>query len=141
MGTLMLFAAGALLSAALITPAIAHNGSVAHLWQKHVKPKADVRYLQNTKVYVSETVSVAAAYTVTATVDCPVGMQAIGGGVDTDADSLSFSVVSSAPTIGGESLLNASAGKNPSASGWSASVENLDALSAHDIAVGVICSK
>ena len=141
MGSLVLLGVGAMLSVALISPAVAHYGPIAHLWQKHIRPKADVRYLESSNVYVSDPVTVASGDTGTATVDCPAGRQAVGGGVDSDADAISFSVTASGPTIGGDVLLDAVAGKNPRAGGWSATVENLDLTASHDFAVGVICSR
>jgi hypothetical protein len=37
---------GVLLGAALITPALAHYGTLGHLWKEHIRPKADARYVQ-----------------------------------------------------------------------------------------------
>jgi hypothetical protein len=136
-GVLGLIAVAAIVSVALVSPAVAAKGSA---W-KQVRPMADSRYLQNTSVYASDPVSVASGDTDTATADCPAGMQAIGGGVDSDADGITFSVLASGPTVGGETLLAVDVGKNAAATGWSATVENLDMLAAHDFAVGVICAR
>jgi hypothetical protein len=131
-----------LLVGAFVMPATGHvTKSVPHLWTSHIRPRADVRYLQNTKVIVSATASVAALGNQSATVDCPAGLQATGGGVDFDDDTATVQVVTNAPTIAGGSIADATAGVNPKATGWEVSVVSLEALTAQTFVVGVICSK
>ena len=46
----LLLIVGALIATALISPVGAHvGGTVSHLWSKHIRPKADARYLKKNK--------------------------------------------------------------------------------------------
>jgi hypothetical protein len=128
---------GALVAAALISPASGLN-RIRAPW-KVVRPKADVRYLQNTKTYVSTPQTVTTSNNATATVACPAGWQAVGGGVDFDADDAVVNVVSLGPTLASGDLVDADAGRNPAATGWKVSVLNAD-ITTHTFVVAVVCS-
>ena len=120
------------------TPAGAHvGGTVNHLWD-HLKPKADARYLQNTKTFVvSGTVNNGSFDTAIA--NCPVGWQAVGGGVDPN-NVLTMDVTSSNPVIQGTRTLLTPNGENGRATGWLGAVTN-NSGSAATFKVAVICSR
>jgi hypothetical protein len=49
--TVAVLAAGVAIGVAIVaTPAASHIGSVTHLWNHHIKPKADARYLKKSAV-------------------------------------------------------------------------------------------
>ncbi len=123
----------------LLQPATAHLGAPGHLWTAHLRSKADVRYLQNTKVYVSPEFSLAALADGSVTRLCPTGWQAIGGGVDFENANADVRVISNAPLVGGTNLFAAAEGKNPAAEGWRVTMHNNGILGVSGV-VGVICS-
>jgi hypothetical protein len=138
-------AVGAVLGVAIVVgswlqPASAHIGTPGHLWTKHLRPKADLRYLQNSKVYVSPEFSLGALADLSVTRLCPPGMQAIGGGVDFDAANADVQVISDAPIVSGTNLFGAAEGKNPAGGGWRVTMHNDGALAVNGV-VGVICSR
>ena len=122
-----------------LQPATAHIGAPGHLWTAHLRPKADVRYLQNTKVYVSPVFTVTALSDGSVTRLCPTGWQAIGGGVDFENANAEVRVISNAPVVEGVGLFAADEGKNPAAQGWRVTMRNTGILSVSGV-VGVICS-
>jgi hypothetical protein len=63
----------ALVVRSLLQPATAHLGTPGHLWTEHLRSKADLRYLQNTKVHVSAHFTLGAAADLTVTEPCPSG--------------------------------------------------------------------
>jgi hypothetical protein len=123
-----------------LQPATAHIGTVSHLWTQHIRPKADARYLENTKVYVTS-FSIGAGANVTADSDCPEGWQAIGGGVDfVSGASAQVSVLSNAPKVNGDNIVAASDGRNPAADGWRVKMHNNNGAASFTGAVAAICS-
>jgi hypothetical protein len=137
--TVAVLALGVAIGAVLFaTPAASHIGSVSHLWSDHIKPKADARYLQNTKVVISSGTANNGQHDVTI-VDCPAGYQATGGGVDPN-NVLTMAVTSSGPTVNGErTLLTANGTHGPADGWWGAVVNNSGSAAAYK--VSVICSK
>lgn len=138
-GTIAVLALGVAIGAMMVaTPAGAHvGGTVNHLWE-HLKPKADARYLQNTKtVVVSDTVNDGTFDTAIA--NCPVGWQAVGGGVDPN-NVLTMHVTSSNPVIQGTRTLLTPDGENGQATGWMGAVVN-ESGAAATYKVSVICSR
>jgi hypothetical protein len=123
-----------------LTPATAHIGTPSHLWTEHIRPRADLRYLQNTHVYVSTAFSLGSLADLTVTRLCPRGNQALGGGVDFEAADADVQVISSAPLVGGKNLFALSPGRNAAARGWRVTLHNNGVL-AVDGVVGVICSR
>jgi hypothetical protein len=138
-------AVGAVLGVAIVVgswlqPAAAHIGTPGHLWTQHLRPRADLRYLQNSKVYVSPEFSLGALADLSITRLCPPGMQAIGGGVDFDSANADVQVISDAPIVSGTNLFGAAEGKNPAGGGWRVTMHNDGALAVNGV-VGVICSR
>jgi hypothetical protein len=126
---------GILISA---TPAGAHfQASIDHIWS-HIKPKADARYLQNTKTIVASDTALAGQHEFQ-TVMCPDGWQAIGGGVDPN-NVLTMSVTSSGPIVDGDRTLLATNGTHGKSTGWWGAVRNNDAAN-QIFKVSVICAK
>jgi hypothetical protein len=123
-----------------LQPATAHIGTSSHLWNQHLQRPADVRYLQNTNVYVSAQFSLGALADITVTRLCPSGRQATGGGVDFETADADVQVISSAPIVGGTNLFEAAEGKNPAGRGWRVTMHNNGVLAVSGV-VGVICSK
>jgi hypothetical protein len=121
------------------TPAGAHvGGTVGHLWNDHIKPKADARYLQNTKtLIVSDTVT-DGNFDVS-TVTCPAGWQAVGGGVD-PSNVFTMQVTASGPLVNGTRMLSTADGTHGPANGWWGGVVNNSGGNA-SYKVGVICAK
>lgn len=77
----------------------------------------------------------------TATVDCPAGWQALGGGVDFQSQSTtSIDVLFDGPLVAGDNLIAASEGKNAASTGWKVRVQNNDLVASYTFVVGVICS-
>ena len=85
-------------------------------------------YLQNTHVYVSPQFSLGSLADQTVTRLCPVGSQAIGGGVDFDTADADVQVISSAPLVAGSNLFTADQGRNPASRGWRVTMHNNRAL-------------
>ncbi len=123
-----------------LQPAAAHIGTPGHLWGQHLRPKADLRYLQNSNVYVSPVFSLGAVADLSVTHLCPSGTQAIGGGVDFETANADVQVISDAPIVSGSNLFVAVEGKNPAGSGWRVTMHN-NGVVAVDGVVGVICSR
>lgn len=137
----LLILAGTVIGALLISPASGHVSTPGHLWKTHIRPKADTRYLQNSKVWVSASQTVNASSTKTADANCPAGWQAVGGGIDFNSGaSADVRVVVSAPIIEGDNMVAASTGRNPAATGWRVQVAN-DVGVSYTFVVGVICTK
>jgi hypothetical protein len=138
-------AVGAVLVVAFVVvswlqPAAAHVGTPGHLWTHHLRPKADLRYLQNSKVYVSPEFTLGILANLSVTRLCPPGMQAIGGGVDFDSANADVQVISDAPIVSGTNLFGAAEGKNPAGGGWRVTMHNNGILAVNGV-VGVICSR
>jgi hypothetical protein len=123
-----------------LQPAAAHVGTPGHLWTQHPRPKADLRYLQNSKVYVSPEFTLGILADLSVTRLCPSGMQAIGGGVDFDPANADVQVISDAPIVSGTNLFGADEGKNPAGGGWRVTMQNNGVLAVNGV-VGVICSR
>jgi len=139
MRTLATFLAGVTIGWLTFQPAVGHIGTVGHLWREHIRPKADARYLQNTKVDVSAPFTLGALGDDTVTELCPAGWQALGGGVDFEAADADVQVISSAPLLASGNLFAADQGRNPAATGWRVTLHN-NGL-AVDGVVGVICAR
>lgn len=139
-GAIVALLAVVLVVGSLLQPATAHIGSPGHLWTQHLRGRADLRYLQNTKVYVSPQFSLGALADSSVTRLCPSGWQAIGGGVDFQAANANVQVISDAPIVGGANLFAADEGKNPAATGWRVTMHNNGLVSVGGV-VGVICSR
>lgn len=122
-----------------LQPATAGIGSPSHLWTQHLRARADVRYLQNTRVHVSDPFSLGLLADLTVTHLCPLGTQALGGGVDFETAAANVQVISSAPLVGTNNLFVLSAGQNAAARGWRVTMHN-NGL-AVDGVVGVVCSR
>lgn len=122
-----------------LRPATAHLDSPRYLWNKHLRPLADARYLQNTKVFVFP-FTLGSLADLTVTQSCPAGWQAIGGGVDFESANADVRVISDAPTLAGAAMFDAAEGKNPAGDGWRVTMHN-NGLLAVDGAVGAICSR
>jgi hypothetical protein len=138
-----LVATGAVIGAVMLaTPAGAHvGGTVGHLWNDHIKPKADARYLQNTVRVVQSGGTVAAGSFDSQTVDCPAGYQAIGGGVDINQIA-GGRVASSHPIRDGARALTLANGQHPAANGWYGAINNAsDSPSTAPYWVVVVCSR
>jgi hypothetical protein len=123
-----------------LQPAAAHTGTPSHLWTQHLRPKADLRYLQNSSVYVSPGFSLGALADLSVTRRCPAGMQAIGGGVDFATANANVQVISDAPIVSGTNLFAAAQGKNPAGGGWRVTMHNNDILAVNGV-VGAICAR
>jgi len=137
-----LLAVGALIGVLMsASPAGAHfKASIDHIWS-HIKPKADARYLQNTKTFVKAGGSVAAGSFDSESVMCPDGWQAIGGGVDINQIAGGH-VASSEPLVGGARTLTLSDGQHSAANGWFGAVNNDPASpSSAPYWVIVVCAK
>ena len=139
-GAIVAVLAMVLLIGSWLQPATAHLGAPGHLWTDHLRARADLRYLQNTKVYVSPPFSIAALGDATVTRLCPAGWQAIGGGVDFATANPSVQVISDAPIVDGANLFAADEGKHAAATGWRVTMHN-NGLLGVDGVVGAICSR
>jgi hypothetical protein len=123
----------------LATSAGGHvGGTVSHLWNQHIKPRADARYLQNTKTIVVSAIANNGTFG-TAVANCPAGYQAIGGGVDPN-NVFTMQVTSSSPMINGTRTLLTADGQHGPANGWLGGVVNNSGANAV-FKVAVICSK
>jgi hypothetical protein len=68
----------------------------------------------------------------TASVDCPVGWQALGGGADFQTQSTTaIDIVFDGPLVAGDKLIAASEGNNPASTGWKVRVQNNDLVSSY----------
>jgi hypothetical protein len=123
-----------------LQPATAYSGTANHLWTTFIRPKADARYLQNTRVYVSSQFTLGALADATVTELCPDGWQALGGGVDFDTANANVQVISSAPVVNGTNLFAADEGKDPAGEGWRVTLHNNGVLTVTG-AVAAICSR
>jgi len=123
-----------------LQPAAAHIGTPGHLWSQHLRPRADLRYLRNSAVFVSPVFSLSALADISVSRLCPSGMQAIGGGVDFETANANVQVISDAPIVSGANLFAAAEGKNPASGGWRVTMHNNGALAVNGV-VGVICSR
>jgi len=123
-----------------LQPATAHIGTPTHLWAAHLRQKANPLYLQNTKVYVSPQFSVDALADLTVTRACPLGWQAVGGGVDFETANANMQVISSAPIVEGTNLFTADAGRNPASGGWRVAMHNNGIFAVNGV-VGAICTR
>ena len=131
--------AGLMAGAVLLAPATAHvTRSVRHLWNLHIKPKTDNRYLGRTITVVeSDTVNAGTFEALVAT--CPAGRVAVGGGVDPD-NVLTVVVTSSAPMVGGDRTVTLSNGRHGPATAWWGAVRN-NGTSATPFKVAAICAR
>jgi hypothetical protein len=137
-----LLALGAIIGTMLVAqPAGAHFlPSISHIWS-HIRPKADARYLQNTKTVVKAGPVVALGSFGSQTVMCPAGYQATGGGVDINQVAGGH-VASSHPLINGQRALTFADGVHGRANGWYGAINNDSASpSTAPFFVVVICSK
>lgn len=123
-----------------LQPAAAHTGKPGHLWSQHLRPKADLRYLQNSIVSVSPAFSLGALADLSVTRLCPSGTQAIGGGVDFETPNANVQVISDAPIVSGANLFAAAEGKNPAGGGWRVTMHNNGIFAVNGV-LGVICSR
>jgi hypothetical protein len=123
-----------------LQPATAHIGTPTHLWTRHLRQQANQLYLQNTHVYVSPQFSLGSLADQTVTRLCPVGSQAIGGGVDFETADADVQVISSAPLVASSNLFTADQGRNPASRGGRVTMHNNGVLAVTG-AVGVICAK
>jgi hypothetical protein len=123
-----------------LQPVAAHISTPGHVWRQHIRPLADARYLQNSKVFRGAEFSLGALADGTATRLCPPGRQAVGGGVDFETEDADVQVISSAPMVSGANLFVADEGGNPAAQGWRVTMHNEGLLAVSGV-VGVICAK
>jgi hypothetical protein len=132
---------GAILIVGLwLQPATAVTGTAHHLWVSYIRPRADDRYLQNTKTYITS-FSIGAGASITADSDCPSGWQAIGGGVDfVSGAAAQVSVLSNAPKVNGDNIVAAADGRNPAPDGWRVKMHNNNGSGSYTGAVAAICS-
>lgn len=104
--------------------------------------KANRLYLNNTKTFVQTDISISPGLSQTASINCPSGWQALGGGMQPNSTSTNQLMLRySGPLVDGDNLVAASDGKNPRSTGWTVRVANLDGVSTNTFAIGVICSK
>jgi len=104
--------------------------------------KANRLYLNNTKTFVQTGLTVLPSTSVTSSINCPSGWQALGGGMQPNSVSTnSLMLRYSGPLVDGDNLVAAGDGKNPRSTGWTVRVANLDGVSSYTYAIGVICSK
>jgi hypothetical protein len=105
------------------------------------KAQGDARYLRSTVVVVKTVAaSIAANSFAIATVDCPAGYQAVGGGVDPNGVFFG-KVSSSAPTFGGTRTSSTADGEQGPATGWSGAVTTEGAGTGTGVVkVAVVCS-
>ena len=114
--------------------------TIAQIWDG-IRPKADARYLQDTKVYATDWVTIGSSSGQTIVRNCPKGWQALGGGIDAVSQSTNdLDVVYSGPMVDGDNLVAAAPGKNPPGTGWKVRVVNNSGSVSYDVVVGVICS-
>lgn len=114
--------------------------TIAQIWDG-IRPKADARYLQNTKVYATGERLIGPSSGETIIRNCPNGWQALGGGVDAASQSTNdLDVVYNGPMVAGDNLVAANQGKNPPATGWKVRVVNNNVSSSYTVVVGAICS-
>lgn len=114
--------------------------TIAQIWDG-IKPKADARYLQNTKVYATDWVTIGPGSGETIVRNCPQDWQAMGGGIDAvSQETSSLYVVYTGPMVAGDNLVAADPGKNPPATGWKVRVRNTSGSVSYDVVVGVICA-
>jgi len=73
-----------------------------------------------------------------ATVACPAGKMAVGGGMDVE-DHLLMRVTSSGPAIGGTRLFDLPDGSHGAPDGWWGTVRNNSEFTMKDMKVGVVC--
>ena len=123
-----------------LQPAQAHLGTSSHLWRVHIRPMADARYLQNTRVYATAPFTAAPLGDADVTGMCPFGWQATGGGVDFEDAAPEVRIISSAPLVGDENLFTAEAGRNAAGQGWRVTMHNNGPLPVDGV-VGVVCAK
>jgi hypothetical protein len=67
------------------TPAVSHvGGTVSHLWNQHIKPRADARYVRAGSVVQQDgnVIVVSTLQTSTGTASCPTGQKVMGGGAE-----------------------------------------------------------
>lgn len=95
-------------------------------------------YIGSTSTVVATSTQIAGGSFGVASVACPSGSVALGGGVDLD-NVLTMAVTSSGPTIGGKRLLFAPAGRNAAPGGWQGSARN-DSSTSMKFKIAVICS-
>ena len=111
-----------------MSPATAHiTDSFAHLWGSHIKEKTDKAYTGETQIVVDDRVIIEDGDFGGNNVFCPLGMEAIGGGIDTE-NVLTMSVTTSAPLWGSpgqpERLEDKPEGTYRSATGWTGFARN-----------------
>jgi hypothetical protein len=141
--TIVVLALGIAIGTMIVaTPAMGHvGGTVGHLWNDHIKPRGDARYLQNTVRVVKFGGTVAIGSFDADSVNCPAGYQAIGGGVDINQVAGGH-VASSHPIKDGVRALNLADGQHPAANGWYGAINNAsDSPSTAPYWVVVVCSK
>ena len=117
----------------MATPAVGHvGGTVSHLWNQHIKPKADARYARAVQVVQADgnTIIVSTVQQSTGTASCPSGKKVLGGGAEYQgifAPSSTPSIVYSKPVT-------------TAPQGWTAQIE---ASSNEDWSVRVyaVCAK
>jgi len=114
--------------------------TIAQIWDG-IRPKADARYLQNTKVFATDRVLIGTTSGETIIRNCPKGWQALGGGGDPVSQNTNdLDVVYNGPMVDGDNLVAADPGKNPPATGWKVRVVNNNGSVSYEVVVGVICS-
>ena len=103
-------------------------------------PGLDGRYLRQTNTQVSfDTLPGGAGSQDTATVNCPAGHEALGGGVHFSSNYPDVNVTWNGPLIEGDNIVAANPGQNGPATGWKVEVENTVAGS-WTYAIAVICA-
>jgi hypothetical protein len=150
----------------MATPAMSHvGGTVGHLWNDHIKPRADARYanavagtdqaknaaklqgrtwgnfLGDVRVVVKSSGAISAGSFGTETVSCPAGYSVIAGGVD-PGNVLTMRVTSSAPVTAASIRMYGAPDGQHAPTGWHGAVVNESASTVDPgFKVGVVCAK
>jgi hypothetical protein len=135
---------GMVVGALVVPPAAAHiSNSFAHLWGDHIKEKADKRYTGDTKIVVTEKITVEDGDFGGRELFCPSDYEAISGGIE-GGNVLDWSVTASGPIFGEQGnhkrLWAKRAGTYGSAQGWLAYIRN-NAGGESTARVAVVCAK
>ena len=95
------------------TPGVSHvGGTVSHLWNQHIKPRADARYVRAVEVLSVNGIAVPGSTVQTSMgiANCPTGKKPVGGG----AEFQGISGPTTTPSI---------VYSKPTGTGWAAAIE------------------
>ena len=95
------------------TPGVSHvGGTVSHLWNQHIKPRADARYARAVETFAVNGIPAVGGSVQTSmgVAPCPTGKKAVGGGAEWGG----ISVPTTTPSI---------VYSKPTGTGWTAEIE------------------